>query len=100
MSPHLSALRCFYLLALHHGVQVPPAKLGEADQSDTVRSVLLLMRDVGLAAKLLKNRAWNDLMKLGSAYPVMAELSNGNWVILASAMTTPDGRVVAAELNP
>jgi ATP-binding cassette subfamily B protein len=100
MSPHLTALRCFYLLALHHGVQVPPEKLGEADPADTLRSVLQLMRDVGLASKMLKNRSWDDLMKLGSAYPVMAEKTSGNWVILASAMTTPDGRVVAAELNP
>src|SRR4051812_19649934 len=98
MSPHLTALRCFYLLALHHGVQVPPEKLGEADEADTVGSVLYLMRDVGLSSKLLKKRSWDDLMKLGSAYPVMAEQTNGNWVILASAMTTPDGRIVAAVL--
>ncbi len=100
MSPHLTALRCFYLLALHHGVQVPPEKLGAADVNDTVRSVLSLMRDVGLSSKLLKNRSWDDLMKLGSAYPIMAELTTGNWVVLATAMTTPDGRVVAAQLNP
>jgi len=100
MSPHLTALRCLYLVALHHGVQVPPEKLGEADINDTVKSLMWIMRDVGLSAKLLKGRAWGDLMKLGSAYPVMAEQKNGNWVILASAMTTPDGRVVAAVLNP
>lgn len=100
MSAHLTALRCLYLVALHHGVQVAPEKLGEADEADSVGSVLRIMRDVGLTAKLLRERNWNDLTKLGSAYPVMAEQLNGNWVILASAMTTPDGRVVAAVLNP
>ncbi len=100
MSPHLTALRCLYLIALHHGVQVAPEKLGEADETDTVGSVMWIMRDVGLTSKLLGNRTWKDLTKLGSAYPVMAEQTNGTWVILASAMTTPDGRVVAAVLNP
>jgi len=100
MSPHLTALRCFYLVALHHGVQVPPEKLGEADEADTVGSIMRIMREVGLKSKILRNRSWNDLMKLGSAYPVMAEQTNGNWIILVSAMTTPDGRVVAAVLNP
>jgi len=100
MSPHLTALRCFYLVALHHGVQVPHEKLGEADESDTVGSLLKIMRDVGLSAKLLKNRKWDDLSKLGSAYPVMAEQNNGTWVIVASALTMADGRVVAAVLNP
>ncbi|MEQ1866003.1 MAG: peptidase domain-containing ABC transporter [Micropepsaceae bacterium] len=100
MSPHLMALRCFYLIGLHHGIQVPPEKLGEADDADTLGSVLRLMRDVGLSAKLLNGRSWKDLNKLGSAYPVMAELNSGGWVIVVSALTTPDGRVVAAVLNP
>jgi hypothetical protein len=31
LSPHLTALRCVFLVALHHGVQVAPEKLSEAD---------------------------------------------------------------------
>ena len=100
MSPHLTALRCLYLIALHHGVQIRPEKLGEASEADTLGSVLRIMRDVGLAGKHLKGRDWDDLANLGSAYPVMAELNGGSWVIVASAMTTQDGRVVAAVLNP
>lgn len=51
MSPHLTALRCLYLVALHHGVQVPPEKLGEADDTDTLGSILRILRDVGVAGK-------------------------------------------------
>jgi subfamily B ATP-binding cassette protein HlyB/CyaB len=100
MSPHLTALRCLYLVALHHGVQVPPEKLGEADDADTLGSILRILRDVGVAGKLLKGRAWEDLSRLGSAYPVMAEQKDGSWVIIASTLNLADGRVVAAVLNP
>jgi subfamily B ATP-binding cassette protein HlyB/CyaB len=100
MSPHLTGLRCFYLVALHHGVQVAPEKLGEADEADTVGSLLRLMRDVGLAGKLLRGRKWDELTRLGSAFPVMAEQQDGGWVILVSTIAMADGRVEAAVLNP
>ena len=100
MSPHLTALRCLYLVALHHGVQVPPEKLGEADEADTVGSLLRIMRDLGIAGKILKGRSWDDITRLGSAYPVMAEQKEGHWVIVASTLSLADGRVVAAVLNP
>ena len=100
MSPHLTALRCLYLVALHHGVQVPPEKLGEADEADTVGSLLRIMRDLGIAGKILKGRSWDDIARLGSAYPVMAEQKEGHWVIVASTLALADGRVVAAVLNP
>ena len=46
MSPHLAALRCLFLLGLHHGVQIPPEKLAHADEADTLGSVLTVMRDL------------------------------------------------------
>lgn len=100
MSPHLTALRCLFLVALHHGVQVPPEKLGEADENDTVGSVLRLMAELGMTAKLMKNRDWSDLLGLGSAFPIMAEQENGGWVIVASTLPTADGGTAVAVLNP
>jgi len=58
------------------------------------------MRDVGLVGKVLKNRNWDDLVSLGSAYPVMAERKTGHWVIVASAISSPDGRTMLAVLDP
>ncbi len=95
MAPHLTALRCLFLMALHHGVQVPPEKLGDADFNDTVGGVLRIMRDVGLKGQLLKNRTWEQLTALGSAYPVMAEQLGGNWVIVAGAVAGETGLSVA-----
>src|SRR5579871_765642 len=100
MTPHLAALRCLFLLGLHHGVQIAPEKLGQADSSDTIGSILRLMREVGLRGKLLKNRRWDELTSLGSAYPVMAEQKSGGWVIVASAVPTNDGHVSIAVLDP
>ena len=99
MSPHLTALRCLFLVALHHGVQVPPEKFAEADVSDSIKSLFSIMRDLGLTAKLLKNRTWDDLASLGSAFPVMAETDRG-WVIVVSTLTTSDGGASAAVLDP
>ncbi|MGE3474499.1 MAG: peptidase domain-containing ABC transporter [Rhodospirillaceae bacterium] len=100
MAPHLTALRCLFLVALHHGVQVPPEKLAEADESDTVGSVLRLMSDLSISAKVLKKRSWEDLLALGSAFPVMAEQKSGGWVIVASTLPTNDGGNQVAVLNP
>src|SRR3954468_19901220 len=48
MSPHLTALRCLFLVALHHGIQLRPEVLASADDSDTLSSVMRLMREIGL----------------------------------------------------
>ena len=100
MSPHLTALRCLFLVALHHGIQLRPEVLASADESDSLTSVLRLMREASLSGKVLKNRVWDDLAALGSAYPVMAEQKRGNWMIVASTLTVADGRVMAAVLDP
>ena len=100
MSSHLAALRGLFLVALHHGVQVPPENFAAADEADTVGSLLRLMRDIGLSAKLLSGRNWEQLTHLGSAYPAMAERKDGNWVIVASAMPSTDGDTAVAVLDP
>ncbi|MBM3513180.1 MAG: peptidase domain-containing ABC transporter [Alphaproteobacteria bacterium] len=100
MAPHLTALRCMFLVAMHHGVQVPPERFADAEEADPVGSVLHIMRDLGLTAKTLKDRGWKDLNALGSAFPVMAEQKAGNWVIIISAFTNPDGQPMVAQLDP
>jgi len=100
MSPHLAALRCLFLLGLHHGVQIAPEKLAHADDSDTIGSILRIMREVGLRGKILKNRSWSDLTSLGSAYPVMVERKTGGWAIVASAVPSADGKLSVAVLDP
>lgn len=83
ISPFLSALRCFFLVCQHHGVEVAPEKFQGANEDDIVGSVLNLMRDVGLKGKFLKKCKWKNLTALHAVYPVMVEKTNGQWVIVA-----------------
>src|SRR5271155_6194124 len=82
--PHLTSLRCLFVLARHHGIAVPAHKLAAVDNKDTIASLLLLMRDIGLEGKLVTKARWKDLATLGTAYPVMAENEGGSWVILVN----------------
>ena len=100
LSPHLTALRSLFLVAMHHGVHVPPDLLSRADPGDPVTSLLSVMRDVGLTGRLLQNRTWRDVSRLGSAYPAMAERADGSWLIVASALPTTDGVEALAILDP
>ncbi len=100
MAPHLTALRCLFLVAVHHGVHVSAETIAGAGPGDTPNALLRLCRDVGLTARILDSGGWDDLASLGSAYPVLLEQKGGNWVILASAVTTPDRGVVLAIVDP
>jgi ATP-binding cassette subfamily B protein len=100
MPPYLTALRCFFLVAMHHGIQVAPEKLSSASEADILGSMMRLMREVGLLGKALENCGWEQLSSMGSAFPLMAQLKDGGWVIVASVMPGAEGKVVAAVLNP
>ena len=47
--------------------------LAETDPVDSLPSILSLMHRVGLIHKLAVKRRWQNLSKLGNAYPVMAQ---------------------------
>ncbi len=100
LSPHLTALRCLFLLAAHHGVVVPPDALAGADQTDGVAALMGVIRGVGLRGRVLSRRKWLELVALGSAFPVMAERRDGSWVIAASPVQADDGSLTLAVLDP
>ena len=100
LSPRLTALRCLFLLAAHHGVGVPPEILSDADSGDTAATVLTVMHRLGLRSRLLARRSWSQLAALGSAFPVMAERGDGSWVIVANVMRAADSEPVMAVLDP
>jgi len=100
MAPHLTALRSLILVAMHHGVHVPPELLSRTDPRDPVASMFGVMREVGLTGKLLQKRVWRDVTRLGKAYPALAERIDGGWVIVASAMPVTDNGETIALLDP
>ncbi len=99
-SAHYTGLRAIFLVAMHHGVQIGPDKLAEADFSDTTGSLLRILREAEIQARILSHRNWADITSLGSAYPVMAQHAAGNWVIVIQILTNPDGQTVLAVLDP
>jgi ATP-binding cassette subfamily B protein len=81
-------LHCLALVARHHGVDLSPERLvHDYDVGDArvpTRQLLRMAKDAGLRARSLR-LTWKSLLELGEAYPVLAELGNGNWVIVSGA---------------
>ncbi len=100
LTPHLTALRCLFLLAKHHGVHVPLDLLSRADPRNSAAAVIGVMHEVGLSGQLLKRCSWRDMGRLGNAYPVMAERCDGTWLIVAGSVPTADGLGALAVLDP
>jgi len=96
----MTVLRCLFIIAQHHGVQVSTEVLQGAVEDDKVRAVLRLMREIGLTGRLFRKWGWNKLSALGSAFPVMAELEGGNWVIVIGLIPRADGHRDVAILDP
>lgn len=85
--PH-TGLQCLAAVARHHGVDLAPERmvhdyaLGPGPVG--ARMILRIARDCGLRARSARF-SWQDLFGLGDAYPVLAELKNGNWVVIVGA---------------
>src|SRR5690349_20192637 len=80
-----TALQCFVAVARHHGIDLSADRIRHDyafKPGDEIGKLLpAIARKAGLRAKSLKI-AWNDLEKLGEAYPVIARLSNGNSIVI------------------
>lgn len=81
-------LQCLAVVARHHRVDLSPDRLihdyALGDQPVAMRQFLRMAKDAGLRAKHV-SLTWPMLFQLGEAYPVLAELDNGNWVVIAGA---------------
>ncbi|MBD9444006.1 MULTISPECIES: peptidase domain-containing ABC transporter [unclassified Rhizobium] len=79
-------LHCLALVARHHGVDLSPERLQHDYAVDErpveTRQLLRMAKDAGLRARQIK-LSWTSLLQLGEAFPVLAELDNGNWVVIA-----------------
>ena len=99
LSPHHTALRCLFVVCLYRGVQLKPENFADVAESDTVGSLLRVMRAVGLRGKVLQRSGWKELIKLTPAYPLLGKLHNGNWIVIVKASDTEANQSVAI-LNP
>lgn len=83
--PSHTALRCFALIARHHGAEVSYERIAHeyslTQQEPDLRKVLRIASDYKFKARMTTLN-WEKLHKAGQAWPMMARLVNGNWVIL------------------
>jgi ATP-binding cassette subfamily B protein len=90
-------LHCLALVGRHHGIDLSPERLShDYDVGDTpvpTRQLLRMARDAGLRARNLR-LSWQSLLNLGQAYPALAELTNGNWIVIAGASVTESGECI------
>nr|VFJ98726.1 MAG: ATP-binding cassette, subfamily B [Candidatus Kentron sp. LFY] len=94
--PQHTALQCLTLIARHHGIQISVEKLIhehslETHEPDRNR-LLRIAREIGLEARFTRLE-WQELDKVGEAYPAMARLDNGNHVIIVGVHQDETGTV-------
>ena len=100
LPPQLTAIRCLFLVAMHHGLRLLPDELPVLTGDDMLASVLRAMKGVGLKGRALHRCTWQTVGALGQAYPAMAVRQDGSWFILVHVIPGPDGTPHAAILDP
>ncbi|MFT7631646.1 MAG: subfamily B ATP-binding cassette protein HlyB/CyaB [Mariniblastus sp.] len=88
-----TALKCLALLARHHGLEVSADRLihdySLENEDPSLRRLLRIAQDTGLKAKHARLN-WKQFRKMDQAFPVMARLTNGNYVILVGLRKIQD----------
>ena len=96
-----SALRCLYIVALHHGQEITPLDLiSGTDPADPIGSLMKVMSRAGFKGRLLKNSNWKNVTSLGSAYPVIVGQKDGRWVVVANTAAMPGEEPKIAVVDP
>lgn len=94
-----TALASLVAVARHHGIDLSAETLRRsyAIDGDTLPLTLALRigRDSGLRVASAR-LGWDDVMRLRDAYPAIAQLCNGNWVVITGTYTRDgeDGLIV------
>ena len=100
-SPLHAALRCLYIIALHHGHEITPLDLFTGtDASDPIGSMMKVMARAGFKGKVLRHRQWNAITSLGTAYPALCGQKDGNWVVVVNVVASDGEQPKLAIIDP
>jgi len=99
LAPQLTALRCAFLIAHHHGVHLAPEELPVIAEGDMAAPLSRALEAAGFRARVLNNCSWAKAASLGTAAPALARMNDGSWVILIHAGPA-EGGDAAAILDP
>lgn len=93
-----TAITCLVLTARRHGVHTTVERVVHdyalTEEPETKR-LLRIAQDLGLKSNSV-SVTWDDLAKVGKAFPVLCRLKNGNWVIIASLVAGKEGEEASA----
>ena len=94
-----TSLQCLALIARHHGLDVSADRLihdyGLEEEEPSLRRVLRIAKDAGFKAKHTR-LTWKHLQRMEQAFPAIARLENGNYVIMIGLRKseTEDGKIL------
>ena len=71
--------------------------VGDAPISQVL--LLRIAKDAGLRARITRLK-WNELSELGEAYPALARLANGNWIVVVGVCKDTTGEQALRVFDP
>ena len=98
-----TAIQCLVGVAGHHGIDLSVGRLchtyavGDAPISQVL--LLRMVKDAGLRARITRLK-WSELLELGEAYPALAQLANGNWVVVVGVCKDTCGEPALSVFDP
>jgi ATP-binding cassette, subfamily B, bacterial HlyB/CyaB len=82
-----TGLQCLIAIARHYGTDLSTEYLTHAytigEEAVSPDLLLRMVRESGFRARKV-SISWSQLLKLDGAFPVLAHLTNSNWVIVSS----------------
>lgn len=98
-----TALRCLVRAASHHGIDLSAEGLRHTysvgDSPIAPAQLLRMATKSGLRART-STLNWDALIRLRGAFPALARLENGNWVLVLGPKQVPGGEVVLTIFDP
>lgn len=98
-----TGLLCLVVVLRHHGLDISAEGLAHryaiGDEAVSPSQILRMAKESGLRARQVR-LDWAGLTRLGEAYPALARLENGNWVLIAGVVTGEDGQDAVRLLDP
>lgn len=98
-----TCLHCLVSVSRHHGIELAVERLRHtyalADGAIPHSLLLRMAREAGLRARFAR-LSWDKLAQLGRAYPALAGLVNGNWVVVIAVGKNAAGEDAIEVFDP
>lgn len=100
MTPYHTALRCAFLLSVHHGCRLEPLQLAGGDANNIIASAVEILQRAGLTVKVRGACDWSAVERCARELPFVAIRKTGHWVLVVRLVTLGDGAQALIILDP